>query len=203
MKNASNDSTIRLYLQENHAANDVYPYIDAEYDRLRLQACMLLGVLLDDNTIRQLKIPSDKLTQLYFESIDCAHKSVNKCYKRVPIHLLLKALSSLVHNDSIQFTITTSNNYFDYLISIIDDYNIIYDILWTLSFNKKLHEKFNSHEAFFKQIRTLADQPKIASDKDVARSAEGTLWNLTDRNQVIALPDQPKTVDQQNLNSEK
>ncbi|CAF4755288.1 unnamed protein product [Rotaria sp. Silwood1] len=74
----------------------------AEYDRLRLQACMLLGVLLDDETMRQLKIPGDELTDLYFDAIRQAHQSSNKCYKRVPIHLLFRALSSLVHNEIIQ-----------------------------------------------------------------------------------------------------
>jgi hypothetical protein len=97
LKNASNDSTIRLYLQQNQAPNDIYPYIYSEYDGLRLQACMLLGVLLDDTMIRQLQIPSDKLTDLYFNTIQHAHGSTNKCYRRVPIHTLLKALSALVH----------------------------------------------------------------------------------------------------------
>jgi hypothetical protein len=203
LKNSSNDSTIRLFLQQNQAAKDIYPYIYAEYDRLRLQACMLLGVLLDDIMIRQLQIPSDKLTDLYFTAIQHAHKSPNKCYRRVPVHLLLKALSALVHNDTIQVSIATSINYFDYLISVTDDYNIIYDILWTLSFNKKLHEKFNSHDPFLTQLRTFADQPKKAPEKDVARAAEGILWNLLDRNQVIALPGPADNVNQQNTNSEK
>jgi hypothetical protein len=203
LKNASNDSTIRLYLQQNQAANVIYPYIHAEYDRLRLQACMLLGVLLDDNMIRQLQIPSDKLIHLYFDAIQHAHRSANKCYRRVPVHLLLKALSALVHNDTIQDSIVIATNYFDYLISITDDYNIIYDILWTLSFNKKFNEKFNSHEAFLTQLRTFADQSKQALDKDVSRSAEGILWNLTDRNRVIVLPDRTENVNQQNSNSKE
>jgi hypothetical protein len=88
LKNASNDSTIRLYPQQNHAANDIYPYTDVQYDRLQLQACMLLGVLLNDTMIQQLQIPSDKLTDLYFNAIQHAHTSANKCYKRVPIHIL-------------------------------------------------------------------------------------------------------------------
>jgi hypothetical protein len=78
-------------------------------------------------------------------------------------------------NATIQVSIETSANYFDYLISITDDHNIVYDILWTLSFNKKLHEKFNSHEVFLIQLRKFTDQPKSAPDKDVARSAEDTL----------------------------
>lgn len=203
LKNATNDSTIRLYLQQNHAANDIYPYIHAQYDRLRLQACMLLGVLLNDTMIQQLQIPSDKLTDLYFSTIQHAHISANKCYKRVPIHMLLKALSALVHNNTIQMSIIISNTYFDYLISITDDYNIVYDILWTLSFNKKSHEKFNSNEAFLTRLRTFTDQPKSAPEKDVARSAEGILWNLLDRNQVIALPDRSDNTNQQSINSEK
>ncbi len=183
--------------------NDIYPYIDVQYDRLQLQACMLLGVLLNDTMIQQLQIPSDKLTDLYFNAIQHAHISANKCYKRVPIHMLLKALSALVHNDSIQMSIITSNAYFDYLISITDDYNIIYDILWTISFNKKSHEKFNSHEAFLTRIRTFTDQPKKAPEKDVARSAEGILWNLLDRNQIIALPDRSENTNPQSNSSEK
>jgi hypothetical protein len=203
LKNASNDSTIRLYLEQNHAANDIYPYIHADYDRLRLQACMILGVLLDDTLMRQLQIPNDELTHLYFDAIQRAHKSANKCYRRVPIHMLLKALSSLVHNETIQVSIATSTSYFDYLISINDDYNIIYDILWSLSFNKTLHEKFNSHELFLKQLRAFADQPNTVPDKDIAHSAEGILWNLVDRQQVIVLPDRSENVDKENINLKK
>ncbi|CAF0947623.1 unnamed protein product [Adineta steineri] len=203
LKNASNDSTIRLYLQQNHAVDAIKPYIHAEYDRLRLQTCMLFGVLLDDKMIQELKIPSDKLVQLYFDAIQRAHKSTNKCYRRVPIQMLLRALSALVHNNTIQITIAKSNDYFDYLISISDDYNIVYDIFWTLSFNEKLHEKFNSHEVFLTLLRSFVDKPEKVSDKDVARSAEGILWNLTDKNRIIALPDRVVNVDQQNTDSKQ
>ena len=191
LKNATNDSAIRLYLQQSGAAKDIYSYIHASYDRLRLQACMLLGVLLDDTVIQKLQIQSDQLTDLYFDAIQQAHRSKNKCYRRVPVHMLLKALAALVHNDAIQVTIANSANYFDYLVSVSDDYNIIYDILWTLSFSKQSREKFNSHEQLLSRLRAFVDQPKSAPDRDIALSAEGILWNLTDRKQAITIPDSP------------
>ena len=203
LKNASNDSNIRIYLEQNHAADVICPYLHAEYDRLRLQAGMLLGVLLDDAKIRELQIPSDKLTKLYFDAIQHADKSINKCYRRVPIHLLLKALSALVHNESIQISIATLADYFSYLISITDDYNIIYDILWTLSFNSMLHKHFKSHENFLTQLRNFTTQPQRVPDKDVTRSAEGILWNLADRNHINTLPNQMENLDREDANSEK
>ena len=121
----------------------------------------------------------------------------------MPIHMLLKTLSALVLNNSIQVSIATSADYFGYLISITDDYNIVYDILWTPSLNKKLHEKINSHETILSQLRKFVDQPKTAPQKDVVRSSEGILWNLVDRNQVIALPNRTENVEQKNTNSEK
>ena len=188
LKNSTNDSTIRLYLRQNHAADAVYPYMYVEYDRLRLQACMLLGELLDDQIIKQLEIPSEKLVGLYFQSIEYAQKSANKSYKRVPIHMLLKALSALVHNDAIQMVIGKSANYFEYLVAISDDYNIIYDILWTLSFNKDLHGKFHSQEDLLNRLRSFVNEPEKAPEKDAVRAAEGILWNIFNRDQVIALP---------------
>ena len=135
----TNDSAIRLYLQQSEAAKDIYSYsyIHASYDKLRLQTCMPQGVLLDDTMIQKLQISSDQLTDLYFDAIQQAHRSTNKCHRRVPVHMLLKALAALVHNDAIQVTIAHSANYFDYLVSVSDDYNIFYDILWTLSFSKQ------------------------------------------------------------------
>ncbi|CAM4941719.1 unnamed protein product [Rotaria socialis] len=201
LKNASNDSTIRLFLQQNQAANVVYHYFHADYDRLRLQACMLLGVLLDDATIRQLKIPGDELTCLYFDAIRQAHKLSNKCYKRVPIHMLLRAFAALAHNETIQSSVDTGADYFDFLLTLSDDYNIVYDILWTLSFNNSLHEKFNSHEPFLAHIRKFVDDPKSVLDKDVVRSAEGILWNLLDQNRIIPLPHTPVNADEKNVPS--
>ncbi|CAF1308118.1 unnamed protein product, partial [Adineta ricciae] len=98
--------------------------------------------------------------------------------------------ATLVHNHTIQINIAASNSYFDYLISISDEYNIIYDILWTLSFNNVFHSKFCVYEAFLKRLKAFADQPKQFPDADVAQAAEGILWNITDRNRVIALPNQ-------------
>lgn len=94
--------------------------------------------------------------------------------------MLLKALSALVHNNAIS-----------------DDYNIIYDILWTLSFNKTFHEKFHSQDEFLRRIRTFVDQPKSAPDKDVFRAVDGILWNLVNRSQPIALSDQSESNAQQ------
>ncbi len=54
----------------------------------------------------------------------------------------------------------------------------------------------NSHEVFLTQLRTFADQPKSAPEKDIASSAEGILWNLLDQNQFIALPDKSENVKQ-------
>ena len=165
---------------------------------------MLLAELLDDRTIGQLQIPSEKLTELYFQAIQQAHRSANKCYKRVSIHMLLKALSALVHNNAIQIVIAKSSTYFEYLISISDDYNIIYDILWTLSFNPKFHEQFHSQKSFLSRIRTFVDQLKSALDKDVFRVVDGILWNLVNRDKAIALANQSeKNTQQTTTNTDK
>ena len=188
LKNASNDTTIRLYLQQTRAVDTIYPYMKATYDRLRLQACMLLGVLLDDAAMRQLQIPADELIGLYFDAIQQAHRLPNKCYKRLPIHLLLKALSALVYNVTIQNCfLGSSNHYFDSLILISDDYNIIYDILWTLSFEEKLHGSFSFHRTFLVRLRSLADRSKPTLDKGITRSAEGILWNLDSQRSTNSL----------------
>ncbi|CAF1457542.1 unnamed protein product [Rotaria sordida] len=203
LKNCSNEPSIRLYLQQNNAADAIHNYMHADYDRLRLQACMLLGVLLDDETMRQLKIPGDELTDLYFDAIRQAHQSSNKCYKRVPIHLLFRALSSLVHNQIIQASVATSTNYFDYLISMSDDYNLVYDIFWTLSFNTSLHEKFHSHKTFLQRLQTFVNDPESVLDKDIVRSAEGILWNLNHRNEKNTSPEQSTNVENKNTQLDK
>ncbi|CAF3278291.1 unnamed protein product [Rotaria sp. Silwood2] len=203
LKNCSNEPSIRLYLQQNNAAAAIHNYMRADYDRLRLQACMLLGVLLDDETMRQLKIPSDELTALYFDGIRQAHQSSNKCYKRVSIYLRFRALSSLVHNEIIQTNIATSIDYFDYLISNSDDYNLVYDILWTLSFNISLNKKFHFHKTFLQQLQTFVDDPKSVLDKDIIRSAEGILWNLKQRNQTSTSSEQSSNVENKNTGLDK
>lgn len=203
LKNCSNESPIRLYLQQNNGADAIYFYMHADYDRLRLQACMLLGVLLNDEKIRELKLPGDELTRLYFDAIQQAHQSSNKCYKRVPIHLLFRALSSLVHNNVIQTIMVASTDYFDYLISISNDYNLVYDILWTLSFNVDLHEKFHSKEAFLERLQQFVNDPESVLDKDVMQAAEGILWNLKNKSQKVTLSKQSKDAETVNTQSDK
>lgn len=186
LMNSMNDPIIRRCLQENHAVDTIYLYMDVEYDQLRFQSCMLLGELLDDQTIKQLQISNEKLIDLYFQSIESAYKSPTKSFKQIPIDMFFKALAAFVHNTAIPMVINKSSKYFEYLISMSDDYDIVYDILWTLSFEKNFHEKYRAQGDFLDRLRMFVDQP----EKD---AAEGILWNIFNHDQVMLLPDRPST----------
>lgn len=203
LKNSSNESAIQSYLQQSGGVNVAKDYMYASYARLRLQSCLLLGVLLDNESIRQLNIPAKDLTDLYFEAIQQAHQSSSKSYKRVPIHLLLRALSSLAHNSMIQAILAESDEHFSYLISRSDDYNIVYDILWTLSFDPKFHEKFHSHKTLIERLQKFVNDPSSIFDKDVLIAAEGILWNLNNKNQSKSTSAISTQVEQQADPSEK
>ncbi|CAF3996616.1 unnamed protein product [Rotaria sp. Silwood2] len=60
------------------------------------------------------------------------------------------------------------------LIEICDQYPIVYDILWALSFNNDIQEQLRSNTSF---ITKLAYLPK-ESDHQIRKIAYGILWNL-------------------------
>ena len=61
------------------------------------------------------------------------------------------------------------------LIAMSDDYPIVYDILWTLSFNDSIQQQLHSQSEFIAKLSHHADH---SDDKQMQKVASGILWNL-------------------------
>lgn len=65
-----------------------------------------------------------------------------------------------------------SSHQLNFLIEISDDYPIIYDILWSLSFDTRAQEQLRSNEVFLNKLENSY------TDKYVQHAIQGIQWNL-------------------------
>lgn len=81
---------------------------------------------------------------------------------------------SLSINDTIQTT-TAHLKKVSLLIEMCDHYPMVYDILWSLSFNTSIKAQIQSNPAFMTKLAKLGD---VSTDLNIRRSVNGILWLL-------------------------
>ncbi|CAF4537520.1 unnamed protein product [Rotaria socialis] len=143
------------------------------YDRLCLCIYGILGEILDDRSLKTLKI-SDSASLFFFEILEQAWRNPSKKYKQIPIMFLLNAFVNLSKIDAIQQK-TADTNKVSLLIDMCDQYSIVYDILWALSFNHDIQQQLRSNASFMAKLVYL---PKVCDDQQIRKITYGLLWNL-------------------------
>jgi hypothetical protein len=77
-------------------------------------------------------------------------------------------------NDTIQMKIAHLKKV-SFLVEMSDHYPMVYDILWSLSFNALIQEQIRSNPAFMAKLAKLGHE---SSDPNICRSVNGILWLL-------------------------
>ncbi|CAF3388118.1 unnamed protein product [Rotaria sp. Silwood1] len=142
------------------------------FDKMRLCIYAILGEILCDENLKELKI-FDSAGSLFFNIFEEAWQHPSKKFKQIPILLLLKLLLNLSKIDTFQQQIADTNKV-SFLIEICDQYSIVYDILWALSFNCNIQEQLRSNTSFITKLTSL---PKEC-DNQIRKFSYGILWNL-------------------------
>ncbi|CAF3332749.1 unnamed protein product [Rotaria sp. Silwood1] len=160
-------------------------------DKIRLSIYAILGEILCDKSLKELKI-FDSASSFFFNMLEHAWQNPSKKFQQVPIGFLLKCLANFSKIDAFQQQIADTNKVL-LLIEMCDQYPIVYDILWALSFNHDIQQQLHSNTSF---ITKLAHLPK-EYDNQIRKSAHGILWNLeiNHENRITSAISNEKTFD--------
>ncbi|CAF1285851.1 unnamed protein product [Didymodactylos carnosus] len=145
----------------------------AKFDRIHICAYGLLAELLSDEQLKELKI-TENLSDFFFTILENAWKNPSQRYRRIPIALLLRGFLNLTKNDIVQ-TSTANSNKTSLLIEMSDNYPIVFDILWSLSFHSSIREQLRSNQPF---MAKLAHIEKESNDEKMRQIVLGILWNV-------------------------
>ncbi|UJR17445.1 hypothetical protein I4U23_004340 [Adineta vaga] len=144
------------------------------YDRMRVGIYGFLAVILTDTQIKELKI-ADDMCKFSFDVLENAWKHPKKKWKKIPILYLLKGFLSLSTNDTIQKA-TVELQKLPMLIELCDEYPIVYEIIWSLTFHPSIQEQLRSNQPFMVKLTKL--EGEIVKNASIAKSVNGILWIL-------------------------
>lgn len=156
-------------------------------DRILLFTYRLQSELLSEKEIKQLNIAKN-INELFFYYLQQASTNPLKKYKNISIEELLKGLFILFTNDALKDTIVN----FDQLIFLIDlseHYTIIYDILWSLSFDIRLREQLLLNSTFINKLNNNS------TNESIQKIIHGIKWNLNrhdKQNKIINISSEKK-----------
>ncbi|CAF1294808.1 unnamed protein product [Adineta steineri] len=142
-------------------------------DEVCLCGYCILGEALGDDLLKDLKI-ADNISDYFFHLLQEAWNNLSNKYKQIPIEILLRAFQTLSKNDSIQQR-TASSNKIPHFIEMSDQYPIVYDIIWALSFNHDIQQQLRSNSLFMSKLSHLAQQ---GGNEQMRKITHGILWNL-------------------------
>lgn len=199
------------------ALDESYEQIKSAHSELQVACfdffqCMLYALLTEADDIKQTSISNDNrmsqaLVELVTYTIKASHDEY-LCYKCFHISEILSVLSKLFNNDEIlQKCLSINNEFFDCLCQLVihfadvngdikrvhfpnDDETllIVTNMLWSISFQKSYHEKFQTNSLLMHTLSNLATSASLYTGrqtksipKDICslkKAAEGILWNL-------------------------
>jgi hypothetical protein len=87
----------------------------------------------------------------------------------------LLGFSSLTKSDAIQQKIADLPHALSLLIAMCEEYPIVFDILWALSFNQDIQQQLRSNTSFMSKLSYLA---KEYDNEQMRKITHGLLWNL-------------------------
>ncbi|CAF2481350.1 unnamed protein product [Rotaria sp. Silwood2] len=143
------------------------------YNRISLCAYGLLGEILCDEHLKQVKI-TDNLCEYFFYMLEQAGNHSTKKSQRILTSQLLRGFLSLAKNDAIQQKVADTKKV-SFLIEMCDQYPIVYDILWALSFNHDIQQQLRSNQ---KLMLRLAHLKQELHHEPMGKITYGILWNL-------------------------
>lgn len=143
------------------------------HDKICLRACIVLGEILCDTRLKDLKI-TDNVSVFFFDILLHAWQHPTKKYKQIPIIHLLKGFLNLSKIDAIQQKAADLNK-ISLLIEMTDEYPVIFEILWALSFNTDIQHQLRSNATFMTKLIYLA---KESENEQQRKATHGILWNL-------------------------
>ncbi|UJR27053.1 hypothetical protein I4U23_008357 [Adineta vaga] len=160
--------TIACYLNTDEFVDILLSYVtNRKNSQIHLYSCLLLGHIISENQLIQYRI-SYKLTMKLLELLVSEKKQIEN---------ILSSLLSLTIHEQIQFLIAQTYQLRNF-IQLTEQYSIVYEIMWKLSFHSDIIEQLiERHEDFLKHLSTLTDLP----------AAQGILENIQ-RKQTPHLP---------------
>lgn len=96
------------------------------------------------------------------------------------IFVFLQGIKSLSSNASLQ-NFTAQSKKIDIFIEVCDQYPMVLDIIWALSFNSSICEQLRSNEKFSSKLDVFE---KEIQDESIRTMIRGIRWNLLGHNQV-------------------
>ncbi|CAF4486496.1 unnamed protein product [Rotaria socialis] len=148
----------------------------------------ILGEILSEEKLKELKF-TDDMGNSYFTILEQAWQQPSKTYKHLTVSVLLRAFLTLSKNEFIPQK-TADSNKLCLLMEMCDDYPIVYDIIWALSFNKDIEKQLRSNAPFMSKLTQLAKQ---SENEQTRKTIGGILWNLDVNHENRPITDKHKT----------
>ncbi|CAF1568819.1 unnamed protein product, partial [Adineta steineri] len=143
------------------------------YHVISLNVYAILGEILSDEKLKELTVV-DQVDNFFYSILEQAWHHPLKKYKQLPIVLLLRSFVALSKSDAIQQGVADSNRLGGF-IEMSDQYPVVFDIIWALSFNHDIQQQLRSNPSFIQKLSQLA---KESDDEQVRKTTQGILWNL-------------------------
>ncbi|CAF0835456.1 unnamed protein product [Adineta ricciae] len=148
------------------------------HDKICLRAYVILGEILCNERLKDLQITAN-LSQFFYDMLEQAWRHPTKRYKQIPIGQFLRSFSTLSKIDAIQQK-TADLHKISIFIEMSDEYPIVFDILWALSFNQDIQQQLRSNTMFMSKLVHLA---KECDNEKMRKMTHGILWNLESTHQ--------------------
>ncbi|CAF0761023.1 unnamed protein product [Adineta ricciae] len=145
----------------------------SKYNRISLFAYVILGEVLSDEHLKELKITTN-ICDYFFYMLEHAWNHPAHHFQRTSVPQLLRGFLNLAKNDIIQQK-TADTNRIPLLINMCDQYSIVYDILWALSFNHDIQHQLRSNRKLMMKLTHLKQELNNAAMRKITH---GILWNL-------------------------
>ncbi|CAF4046622.1 unnamed protein product [Adineta steineri] len=145
----------------------------ALYDEICLHIYDILGEVLSDEQFKNLKIVNS-MGGFFYNMLEQAWQHPLKKYKQIRIEHLLRGFFILSKHDFIQQE-TANMKKISLFIEMSEQYPIVYDIIWALSFNHDIQQQLCLNSLFMSKLSHLAQQ---GENEQMRKMTNGILWNL-------------------------
>ncbi|CAF1282392.1 unnamed protein product, partial [Adineta ricciae] len=154
------------------------------YYRIYLCSYGILSEVLSEEYLKELKI-TDNIKVLFFNLLEQAWNNPVKKFKQIHIGYFLRGFLNLSKNDFIQEG-TAKTKRITLFVDMCDQYPIVFDIIWALSFNHDIQQQLREDTPFIHKLTRLSNQ---ATEEQIRKAVDGILWNLQIHQQSHPSPD--------------
>ncbi|CAF1215663.1 unnamed protein product [Rotaria sp. Silwood1] len=168
---------INFFRSQKNLVDILLKYDVINNDRFYLRIYRLQSKILSEKQIKKSNIVN-KINKIFFYYLDQAWKSPLKKYNTIPIEELLEGLLTLSQYDTMKNPIADSNE-LQFLIEKSDEYPIIYDILWSLSFDIRIQAELRLNQTLKNKLESNY------TNEQIQNIIYGIQWNLNPNNMQI------------------